>query len=187
MNTTLSNTLWPSMRKSILGRICLALSGTILLAISAKVQVPFWPVPVTMQTFVVLILGITYGSRLGAFTGGLYLLEGAIGLPVFATGSGVMYLLGPTGGYLVGFAVAMYVVGLLAERKLDRSVFQIIVTMLVGEVIIFVFGVGWLARIIGLEQAISVGLKPFLLVELFSIALAAATVPILWKKITPKN
>ena len=97
-----------------------------LLAISAKVQVPFWPVPMTMQTFVVLMLGIAYGSRLGASTGVLYLVEGAIGLPVFAKGAGIAYLIGPTGGYLIGFVIAMYVVGLLAEKHWDRSVIGII-------------------------------------------------------------
>jgi biotin transport system substrate-specific component len=170
-----------------MGQALLGLAGTVLLAISAKVQIPFWPVPMTMQTFVVLVLGIVYGSRLGLITGILYLAEGAIGLPVFAKGAGLAYLLGPTGGYLVGFALAMYVVGLLAERQLARTYIQVILVMLVGEAIIFVLGVGWLASIIGIEKAIMGGLVPFLQAELFKIALATVTVPLVYKRLEHKK
>ena len=107
MNNTISSTIWPAAKNSLLKQALLAFIGTLLLAVSAKVNIPFWPVPFTMQTFVVLILGIAYGSKLGFATGLLYLAEGAIGLPVFATGSGFAYLIGPTGGYLFGFAIAM--------------------------------------------------------------------------------
>ena len=187
MNTTISNTIWPGVQKTMVGRVVLVLAGTVLLAISAKVQIPFLPVPVTMQTFVVLVLGIVYGSRLGFITGILYLAEGAIGLPVFAKGAGVAYLLGPTGGYLVGFALAMYVVGLFAERQLARTYIQVILVMLVGEAIIFVLGVGWLATMYGLETAITVGLIPFLWIELVTIALATVTVPLVYKRLEQKK
>ena len=187
MNTTISNTIWPGAQKSLIGQALLGLAGTVLLAISAKVQIPFWPVPMTMQTFVVLVLGIVYGSRLGLITGILYLAEGAVGLPVFAKGAGLAYLLGPTGGYLVGFALAMYVVGLLAERQLARTYIQVILVMLVGEAIIFVLGVGWLASIIGIEKAIMGGLVPFLQAELFKIALATVTVPLVYKRLEQKK
>ena len=181
MNTTLASTIWRHSENSLAGKALLAVGGTVLLAISAKVQVPFWPVPMTMQTFVVLMLGIAYGSRLGASTGVLYLVEGAVGLPVFAKGAGMAYLIGPTGGYLIGFVIAMYVVGLLAEKNWDRSVIGIIGAMLIGEVIIFVLGVGWLATIIGFNKAIAGGLTPFLFAEFFKIALAASTVPFFWR------
>ena len=184
MNNTLASTIWRHSENSLAGKALLAVGGTVLLALSAKVQVPFWPVPMTMQTFVVLILGIAYGSRLGASTGVLYLVEGAVGLPVFAKGAGIAYLIGPTGGYLIGFVIAMYVVGLLAEKHWDRSVIGIIGAMLIGEVIIFVLGVGWLATIIGFSKAIAGGLTPFLLAEVFKIALAALTVPFVWRRLT---
>ena len=184
MNTTLASTIWRHSENSLAGKALLAVGGTVLLALSAKVQVPFWPVPMTMQTFVVLILGIAYGSRLGASTGVLYLVAGAVGLPVFAKGAGIAYLIGPTGGYLIGFVIAMYVVGLLAEKHWDRSVTGIIGAMLIGEVIIFVLGVGWLATIIGFNKAIAGGLTPFLFAEFFKIALAASTVPFFWRYLT---
>ncbi|SVD67877.1 uncharacterized protein METZ01_LOCUS420731, partial [marine metagenome] len=111
MNNTFVFAVWHRSRDSLLSQAILAVAGTLLLAISAKVQVPFWPVPMTMQTFVVLLLGIAYGPRLGVATGALYLLEGAVGLPVFAQGAGMAYLVGPTGGYLFGFVLAMYIVG----------------------------------------------------------------------------
>ena len=187
MNTTISNTIWPGIQKSLTGQLLLGLAGTVLLAISAKVQIPFWPVPMTMQTFVVLVLGIIYGSRLGLITGLLYLAEGAIGLPVFAKGAGLAYLFGPTGGYLVGFVVAMYVVGLLAERQLARNYIQVMFAMLVGEVIIFALGVGWLATVIGIEKAIGGGLIPFLWAELFKIILAILTVPLVWKRLDQRS
>jgi len=154
-----------------------------LLAISAKVQVPFWPVPMTMQTFVVLVLGIAYGARLGLATGALYVLEGLLGLPVFATGAGYLYVLGPTGGYLFGFVLAMGVIGWLAERRWDRSVPSIVGAMLIGEAIIFLLGVTWLASIIGMDKALKAGLYPFLAAEVFKVALAAATVPLIWRRL----
>ena len=183
MNTTLASAVWRRAGDSFIGKAGLVILGTVLLAISAKIQVPFWPVPMTMQTFVVLIIGMAYGSRLGACTGALYLIEGLVGLPVFAKGAGFAYITGPTGGYIIGFIVAMYVVGLLAERRWDRSVLQIIGAMLIGEIIIFALGGFWLATIIGLSKAIAGGLTPFLLAEIFKIALAASTVPFIWKRL----
>ena len=102
--------------------IVLAVIGSILLTISAKIQVPFWPVPMTMQTFVVLVLGVAYGWRLAGATVLLYLAQGALSLPVFAAGGGLAYMSGPTGGYLVGFLLAAVAVGWLAERSWARSV-----------------------------------------------------------------
>ena len=183
MNNTLSSTIWPAAQKSFLKQAFLAFIGTLLLAVSAKVNIPFWPVPFTMQTFVVLILGIAYGSKLGFATGLLYLTEGAIGLPVFATGSGFAYLIGPTGGYLFGFAIAMLLVGILAERGFTKTFRHMIYVMLVGELIIFVLGLIWLAKFTGWQTSIQVGFVPFIWAELFKIALAVLTVPLIWRKL----
>jgi biotin transport system substrate-specific component len=178
---TLANALWsPAAGSNAARAIVLAVIGSILLTMSAKIQVPFWPVPMTMQTFVVLVLGVAYGWQLAGSTVLLYLAQGTVGLPVFAGGSGLAYVAGPTGGYLGGFLLAAVAVGWLAERGWDRSVLRTLAAMLVGTVIIFACGIGWLSTLIGLPQAISAGLMPFLLSEAVKIALATALVPFAW-------
>src|SRR5262249_11270176 len=131
---TLAAALWPQADRPLLRNCVLALIGTLLLTASAKIQVPFWPVPMTMQTFVVLCLGAVLGPRLGATTVLLYLAEGAVGLPVFAgtpeKGLGLAYMAGPTGGYLVGFVAGAAVTGWLAERGWDRSIVRLFAAML---------------------------------------------------------
>ena len=167
--------------------VILAIAGSLLLTISAKIQVPFWPVPMTMQTFAVLVIGMAYGARLGAATIGLYLAQGAVGLPVFASGGGLAYMAGPTGGYLLGFLIAAFVVGLLAQRGWDRKVLATLAAMVLGTVIIFIPGVAWLATIIGFEKAVAGGLTPFLAGEVFKIGLAAALLPATWKLVGRKQ
>ena len=131
---TLANVLWP--RSSALRAAILALSGSLLLAVSAKIQVPFWPVPMTMQSLAVLLIGITLGSRMGAATIVLYLAEGFCGLPVFAGATaGPAYMAGPTGGYLIGFLLCAAAVGVLAERGWDRNPLRATVAFGVGHVI----------------------------------------------------
>ncbi len=183
MQTTLVHEIWPASRSSRMAQAFMIVAGTALLALSAKVQVPFWPVPMTMQTFVVLLIGITYGPRLGLATGLLYLLEGALGLPVFAKGAGLAYLMGPTGGYLFGFVVAMAVMGLLADRGWDKTRSGVLVAMVIGEVLIFLPGVVWLAAVVGSEKAIALGLTPFLAAEAFKIILAVVTLPLIWRAV----
>lgn len=183
MQTTLVQEVWPLARDSRLAQAILVVAGTLLLAVSAKVQVPFWPVPMTMQTFVVLLLGIAYGPRLGLFTGALYLVEGALGFPVFAKGAGVAYLIGPTGGYLFGFVLAMGVCGWLANQGWSRTTARLVAVMLVGELLIFTPGVLWLGVAIGLEKAVAFGLTPFIAAEIFKMALAVVTVPLVWRAI----
>ena len=179
---TLADTVWSPMAGSLAVRaIALALIGTVLLTVSAKIQVPFWPVPMTMQTFVVLVLGMAYGWRLAGATVLLYLAQGAIGLPVFAGGGGIAYMAGPTGGYLAGFLLAAVAVGWLAEHGWDRSVPRTLGAMLIGTGIIFGCGIAWLGTLIGLPQAISAGLVPFLLGEAVKIALATAILPFAWR------
>ncbi len=175
--------LWtPEQSQKVLRLGLLALAGTALLALSAKIQVPFWPVPMTMQSFVVLVLGMAYGWRLAGATLLLYLAEGAFGLPVFASGAGLAYLAGPTGGYLLGFLLAAVLLGWLAERGWDRSVLWTLVAMVIGNIVIFAPGVAWLSVLMGdLAKAIGAGLTPFLAASLFKTGLAAAVLPFAWR------
>ncbi len=163
------------------------LLGSALLALSAKVQVPFWPVPMTMQVYVVLIVGMALGVRLGTATVLLYLAEGALGLPVFAgtpeRGLGLAYMVGPTGGYLVGFVLAAALVGHLSERGWDRGITTTFVAAFLGTSVIYTCGVAWLATLIGLPKAISAGVLPFLLGDGLKILLATATMPLAWKSV----
>lgn len=171
-------------------RIALALLGTGLLTLSAKVQVPFWPVPMTMQTMVVLMIGMAFGWRLGAATVLLYLAEGAAGLPVFAgtpeKGLGLAYMVGPTGGYLVGFVLAAAVTGWLAERGLDRNVLTTAAVMLIGTIAIYLPGAAWLTALIGFEKALQFGVTPFLLADGAKLVLAACLMPLAWKALKRK-
>lgn len=175
----LINRIFPS--RGILTYILLILFGTVLLTVSAKVQVPFWPVPMTMQTFIVFLIGATYGWRLALFTLLAYLFEGALGMPVFAKGGGLAYLLGPTAGYLYGMFLAAIVIGIFSERGFTNSYLQCFIVLLLGSIIIFALGVGYLGVIIGYDKAIASGLLPFLPSELFKIALAVVLIPFLSK------
>ena len=184
-NATFLSTVWPESRDSFLRLGAVVVLGTLLLTASAKIQVPFWPVPMTMQTFMVLFLGAALGPRLGALTVLLYLTQGAAGLPVFAgtpeKGLGIAYMAGPTGGYLLGFAAAAYIVGWLAERGWDRSVLRLFAAMALGHVVIFAFGVAWLTQLVGLEKAWLLGVTPFYAATLFKTALGACLMPALWQ------
>ena len=187
MNTTLVDQLWPGERMAgALRAAILAIAGTGLLWLSAKIQVPFWPVPMTMQTLVVLVLGMAYGWRLAGATLLLYLAEGAFGLPVFAgtpeKGIGLAYMLGGTGGYLIGFVLAAVVCGWLAERGWDRRVATTALAMLIGNVLIYVPGLLWLGALYGWDKPIlEWGLTPFVLGDLTKLALAALALPLAWK------
>jgi len=151
--------------------IVVVLVGSILLTLSAKLSLPFYPVPMTLQTLVVLCLGMALGPRLGAAAVLAYLAQGAMGLPVFAgtpeKGIGIAYMLGTTGGYLLGFVVAAFVVGKLAQRAWDRSMFTTIAAMLIGNAIIYLFGLLWLGSLVGWDKpVIAWGMTPFLLGDL---------------------
>ena len=161
--------------------ISLILFGTLLLTISAKVQVPFWPVPMTMQTFMVFLIGATYGVRLSFLTLVAYLFEGAIGLPVFAAGGGIVYLTGPTAGYLYGMTIAAVVISYLVDKGFSVSYIKTLISIIVGSIIIFTIGVLYLGSIIGYSKAIQAGLLPFIPSELFKIALAVILIPTLNK------
>lgn len=190
-NSTLAETLWRS-DNAMVRNVFLAIAGSVALLVSAKIQVPFYPVPMTMQTFVVLSIGMAFGWRLGGATVLLYLAEGAAGLPVFAgtpeKGIGFAYMLGTTGGYLVGFLVSSIVVGWLAEKRWGRNVFTTLAAMVIGTAIIFAFGNAWLGAVIGWDKPIlEFGLYPFLAGAAFKIALAAAVLPMAWKIVGTKK
>jgi biotin transport system substrate-specific component len=172
---TFADLLWPARGGSRPLRVLLlALLGSALLTISAKIEVPFYPVPMTMQTLVVLLLGMAYGARLGAATVLLYLAEGAVGLPVFAgspeRGIGVAYMMGPTGGYLAGFVLSAAITGWLTERRRDWP--ALVVAVIAGTAAVLIPGVLWLAYLIGFEQAIVHGLAPFVWSEALKGAIA---------------
>ena len=163
--------------------ILLALAGTLLLTISAKVKIPFYPVPMTMQTFVVLLLGITLGSKIGLLTISLYLFEGIFGLPVFAgtpeKGIGIIYFTGPTMGYLIGFLIASYCSGLF---KYDKGLINNFLKLIFSVSIIYILGLVWLGTLIGWDKPIfKLGAQPFLLAELFKILLLLFLLPNLLK------
>ena len=151
--------------------------GSLLLTASARTQIPFWPVPMTMQTLAVIVIGMTLGSRLGFIVVTAYVLEGLMGLPVFANsparGTGLAYLMGPTGGYLIGFCVAAYVSGWLAERGYGRDLMRASLVNVIGTVIMLAFGFAWLAHLIGPTKAFAFGVSPFLLSSVVKIALGA--------------
>lgn len=173
--------------------------GVAALAVSAKVQVPMWPspVPVTLGTFAVLSIGAAYGARLGLVTIGAYLLLGALGADVFAGSSaeknGLVYMMGTTGGYLVGYALATALLGTLARRGWDRNVGWMALAMLLGNVVLYVPGVAWLHVLVvnGLfqpdtyatawDQTLVWGLTPYLVGDAMKLALAALLLPALWK------
>ena len=184
---TLAGTLWPAGKANALLRgAVLAVAGTALLTVSAKIQIPFYPVPMTLQTFVVLALGMAYGWRLGGATLLLYLAEGAAGLPVFAgtpeKGIGLAYMLGGTGGYLAGFVLAAAVCGWLAERGWDRNLVRTAAAMLIGNAVIYVPGLLWLGGLYGWDKPIlEWGLTPFLFGDLAKLALATAVLPLAWR------
>jgi biotin transport system substrate-specific component len=184
---TLIDALWPSRAAPAVRWAALALIGSLLLTASAKAQVPMWPVPMTMQSFVVLVIGMAYGARLAGATVALYLFQGALGLPVFAgtpeKGIGLAYMAGPTGGYLVGFLIVAVVMGWLAERGWDRKALPSLAALAIGTVLLFVPGVAWLAVLVGFEKAVQTGLVPFLLGSVLKLALAAAVLPLAWKAV----
>ena len=183
---TLVSAVWSAGESAgFLRNAVLAIAGTVLLTISAKIQVPFWPVPMTMQTFAVLVIAMAFGPRLGVATIALYLAEGAFGLPVFAgtpvKGIGLAYMTGPTGGYLVGFVVAAFTVGMLARRGWDRNLFSGVAAMSIGTGLIFACGYAWLSVLIGPSAAFQAGVLPFLPGAALKIALAAALLSASWR------
>ena len=170
-------------------RAVLVAAGIAAMAIAAKIRVPMWPVPGTMQTFVVLSVGAAYGMRLGLATMVGYLLIGAFGYDVFTSSSaastGLAYMAGPTGGYLAGFAVAAGVMGWLARKGWDRTFGKMAAAMLIGNVIVYAFGLPWMAHLFladkGMEWVLTWGMTNFLVFDVLKLALAAMLFPVLWR------
>ncbi len=162
----------------------LIFAGSFLIALSAKVRflLPFSPVPITGQTFAVLMIGALLGSRRGSLTVLAYLIQGVAGMPVFTFGGGFAVLFGPTGGYLIGFIPAAYLTGRLAEKGWDRRIGTTILAMIIGNVAIYTCGLFWLACLMGFSTKVfTVGVYPFVIGDLLKITLASMLLPLGWK------
>ena len=180
----LDSLMTPSAATSAVTKAALVVFGSLLLAVSAQFKIPLYPVPVTGQTLVVLLIGMTYGPRLGGITIAAYLFEGAIGLPVFAGGAaGGAVLMGPTAGYLFGFLLAATAMGYLAERGIGRTVVSTIAAMVIGNCVIYLCGALWLANFIGFGQAIAAGVLPFLYGDALKLVVAAGLMPWAWRAV----
>lgn len=171
-------------------QVVMVVLGIVALSILAKIKIPMWPVPITMGTFAVLTIGATYGPRLGLATILGYMIIGALGFDVFVGSSaevyGLTYMMGGTGGYLVGYVLATLALGWAARAGWDRSVPMMALAMLLGNVLLYVPGVAWLSVLYadnGIAWAIEVGLTPFLVGDALKLGLAALLVPGLWKLI----
>jgi len=170
--------------------IALILSGALIIALSAQIAIPlpFSPVPITGQTFSVLLTGALLGSKRGSLAVITYLAEGAIGFPVFAGGkAGILNFLGPTGGYLIGFIVAAFITGLLAERGWDRRVWTTFLAMLFGNIAIYMSGLLWLFRFVGIEKLLPLGFYPFIPGDVLKLTMAAILLPTGWRLLKVKG
>ena len=190
MNLTMASALFSGSttgkQLTFFRQITLAIVGSLLIALTSKIQIPFYPVPMTLQTLMVLTIGMAYGWRLAVATLVLYLLEGAVGFPVFSgtpeKGIGFSYMLGGTGGYLIGYVFAAGCCGWLAERGWGRNPLTTATAMLIGNVLIYVPGLLWLGSLYGWGKPILAwGFTPFVLGDLIKIALASCLMPVIWR------
>ncbi|QIE42961.1 biotin transporter BioY [Rhodobacteraceae bacterium SC52] len=171
---TLTQAVLPT--DSWFAKLALVLAGSFLVAVSARAEVPMFPVPMSLQTLAISLIGLTYGARLAGATLLAYLAQGAVGLPVFAGGgAGVAYMMGPTGGYLLGFVGMAWLTGLMVERGFGRGLPRLVVAALVPATLLFVPGVAWLWAVtpLDLNGAIAAGMLPFLLGGVVKSAVAA--------------
>ena len=202
-NLLINNIVFLNRFDSILKNLLIILIGSILYALSARIAIPIPPVPVTLQTLVLLTFSMAVGSRLAFLTFALYIFEGIIGIPVFAKPpfSGFYYLLGPSGGYLLGMLIASYFVGYLAEKNYDKNFFKSLITIFIGTIIIFIPGLIWLGFWFdqyhpelsqqinlgeGYKYAFKYGLLVFKFTEPVKIALAACITPLIWHFVKKK-
>jgi biotin transport system substrate-specific component len=184
-NATVAD-LWRPSEKRLAGfyDVALIFSGSLLIAVCAHIRVllPFSPVPITGQTFAVLMIGALLGARRGCLAVLAYIAEGVAGLPVFALGVGPAVLIGPTGGYLFGFIPAVYITGRLAEMRWDRRIRTTVLAMVLGNLVIYSFGLFWLCCLTGFNtNVLFLGLFPFIVGDLMKIILAAIVLPSCWK------
>jgi biotin transport system substrate-specific component len=188
---SLRATVFP--RSSALTQVLFVAAGVAFIALLAQISIPVpgSPVPVTGQTLAVLLIGTTYGARLGVLTFATYLLAGVAGAPIFAPSAtsanhGIDRLIGATGGYLVGMLVASLVLGYLADRKADQKFRTSFPALLLGDAIIFTFGLLWLQQTLDLSwsKTIAAGFTPFILGEAIKIAITATSLPLVWRRIS---
>jgi biotin transport system substrate-specific component len=174
----------------LLSNVAMVLIGTLLITAAAKINVPTWPIPVTLQGFAVAALAGAFGLRIGVATVVAYLIEGAMGIPVFATGGGIGYLLGPTGGFLLGFVPMAYIIGRAADLGGSGRVVMLAFAMLIGDALLFVFGYAWLVLVLAniknlpltavLGSAFDGAIKPFVIWDVLKMVFAAVSVTGLW-------
>ena len=173
------------LRQTNITQPVLAIIGTLILALSAKVQIPFWPVPTTMQSFTVVFLAAVYGRRLGTATIMLYIFEGTMGIPVFANSAwqapSIAYLFSYTGGYFIGFIICAYVVGSLSEMGKGKTIIQAAGLFVLGMVIIDIPGIALLAHLLDIKKALTVAMT-YQLASVLKISLGAVLLPLLWNK-----
>ena len=173
------------------GQFALAVAGTLILTLSAKTKVVLGPVDLSMQTLAVMLIGAAFGMRLAVATLLLYLAEGAMGLPVFQStpekGIGLAYMVGPTGGFLIGFVAMAAIAGWAADRGFDRSPIKLFGAMLAAEAVLMALGFAWLAVLIGPEKSWQFGVAPFIVPDMIKVALAAAVVPAVWSILPRKK
>ena len=190
LKSTIADVFRPDER--ILARtydVIVVICGSLVVGLCSQIRIylPFSPVPITGQTFAVLMLGALLGSRRGGLSMCLYLAEGLMGFPVFTSVVGPAALFGPTGGYLVGFIPAAYLVGRLAERGWDRYILSTIAAMIIGDAVLLAFGFGWLVILTNFKTAFLTGVYPFIPGDLLKVALAAAVLPAGWKLLAYLN
>ncbi len=156
---------------------------SLLLILSAKIKVDLYPVPMTLQPLAVLLIAMLCGRNIAVAAVSLYLFQGMVGIPVFAFGGGLLYLLGPTGGFLFGFLFASIIIGELADRGWGKSHFKSVFAMLLGLIVIYTFGILQLSVLKGFDFAIINGFKPFIVGDLYKLIFAALVIPQIWKLI----
>ena len=160
---------------------------SLLLILSAKIKVDLYPVPMTLQPLAVLMIAMLCGRNISVAAVSLYLFQGMVGIPVFAYGGGLPYLLGPTGGFLFGFLFASMIIGELADRGWGKQNFKSVFAMLTGLIVIYAFGIFQLSILKGFDFAIINGLKPFIVGDLYKLILAALILPQIWKLVNKVN
>jgi len=183
-NLTLIDVVFPKIESknlALVKDILLVLSFAILTGICAKLKIEIGPVPITMQTFAVLISGALLGSKRGALSQITYLLMGLAGIPWFSRGGGMSYVFSPTFGYIVGFVLAAFFVGFLRERGFDRKIETAILAMIFGNILIYLPGLLWLVKFVGFKRVLSVGFYPFILGDLIKLFLASLLLPFVWR------
>jgi len=189
-NLTLIEVIFPKIENKILilvRDLVLIFSFAILTGLCAKLKIEIGPVPITMQTFSVLLSGALLGAKRGALSQITYLSMGFAGIPWFSRGGGMAYLLSPTFGYLVGFVFASFFVGFLCQKGFDRKLGRAVLAMFFGNLLIYLPGLFWLARFVGLEKVLAVGFFPFVLGDVLKIILAGSILPLAWKILKVKK